>query len=625
MPHKTLNLREGLLNALKCQNIDKARLYADLLIKNENNSKPYGFVNKAFEESNEALAALYPLRVALLSSFSIDFIHSSLKCYGYINGFNLEIYQAGYSQYRQEILNSSSGLYSFDPNVVILAVEGKHLSPALYEHYLDISADKIEQIAEQVSDELLGLIERYRKNSSATLLIHDFTRPPQFALGIADNNVVCGQLQMIDQINLALRQFAKQNMGVYVVNYAGLINRYGFEKWYDLRMELYAQAPIAQAMFPYLICEYMKYFRSITGKTKKCLVVDLDNTLWGGVVGEDGVQGIKLGQQYPGNAYVAFQHQILNLYKRGIILAIASKNNRLDAEEVFETNPNMALKKQHFSCLEINWNPKSQSIINIAKQLNIGVEHIVFIDDNPAECEQVREALPQVTVILLGKQPESYVDSLLSEGWFDSVNFSVEDSIRNQHYQQRQESQALLENSTSLEAFYHNLDMTLIFDKVNKQSKTRAAQLTQKTNQFNLTTRRYTELEIARRMDDPNWFLISLQVTDRYGDNGIVGLLMVEKLKESLVIDTFLLSCRVIGRTIETAMLVFVTTLAKQLKLDTVIGEMIPTAKNLPVRELYKNHGFLPIPEENDRWLLYTETSVMKYPEWFKLVNNYQG
>jgi FkbH-like protein len=624
MTHSAFNLRDALTAALQNQNINQAMVYANSLINEDNRSKPYGFVNKAFAGCDQAMAALYPLRVALLSSFSIEFIHDCLKCYGFINGFAVEIYQAGFAQYRQEILDPASRLYKFQPDVVVLAVEGKHFCPALYERYSELGDDDVIKLREQVANEWRSLIDAFRKNSKATLLLHDFADPFPPSLGIADNNVANGQIQAIRNVNHTILQACKQQTGVFVVNYSGLIGKHGHEQWYDPRMDLYAQAPIAQAMFPHLIREYMKYFRALAGKTKKCLVVDLDNTLWGGVVGEDGAQEIQIGQIYPGNAYLAFQRYILNLYQRGIILAIASKNNLADVEEVFETNPNMLLKKSHFSCLEINWNPKSQSIANIAKHLGIGMEHIVFADDNPAECEQVREALPQVTVIPLGKQPERFVNAVSLDGWFDSLSLSVEDRVRNQLYQQRQESEELLNNSASLEEFYHNLGMTLIFDKVNQQSRTRAAQLTQKTNQLNLTTRRYTETEIVSRIENPNWFVSTVQVTDRYGDNGIVGLLMAEKSGGNLRIDTFLLSCRVIGRAVETAMLVFVAHLAKESGVDCIIGEMIPTAKNVLVRDLYQQHDFLPMPGQDNRWILQTQNANLIFPQWFRVINHFQ-
>jgi FkbH-like protein len=304
-----------------------------------------------------------------------------------------------------------------------------------------------------------------------------------------------------------------------------------------------------------LAAEYVKFLRALRGLSKKCLVVDLDNTLWGGVVGEEGPLGVKLGATYPGSAFVEFQQYLLDLHARGVILAIASKNNPADVDEVFATNKAMILAPSHFSATEVHWRQKTESLGNISAQLGIGLEHVVFADDNPVECEEVRRNLPTVTVICLPSQPERFIESLASEGLFDTLGLSAEDRRRGELYRQRAQAEGMRASAALVEDYYRDLRMQLCFAQVDRASLPRAAQLTQKTNQFNVTTRRSSEADVSRRAADPTWIVTTVGVRDRFGDNGIVGVIMAKQAGDVVDIDTFLLSCRVIGRSVETAML----------------------------------------------------------------------
>jgi FkbH-like protein len=408
-----------------------------------------------------------------------------------------------------------------------------------------------------------------------------------------------------------------------VVDYAGLTSRVGTDRWYDDRMDHYAQAPIAQTALPVLAAEYMKYFRALRGKTRKCLVLDLDNTLWGGVLGEVGPQGIALGPTYPGSAFLAFQRAILDLSRRGVLLAVASKNNPDDVQEVFAANPHMLLKPDNFAHMEIHWDPKHRSLEAIARKLNIGLDHLVFVDDSPVECEIVRSACPSVTVIHLPRQPERYVQALLEEGLFDALAYSREDARRTELYRQRADAAALRAGSGSLEDFLRELQTEVTFAPVDAASLTRTAQLTQKTNQFTTTTTRYTETEVNRHSLDPSWITVTVQVRDKFGDQGIVGVVLARQDGPVLDLDTFLLSCRVIGRNVETALLAHVCEQAQARMLRRLRGRIIPTKKNEPVRDLYARHGFQRT-EANDSlgeiWELDLDQKRVEYPECVAVV-----
>lgn len=616
-------LRERFERAVETGDRLKALAVAREMLRNDTETSLWSFIRKAVSNLPQDALDLHPLRVALLSSFSSEFLHDPLVSYGFINGFRIEIYQAGFGQYRQEILDAKSQLYEYKADVVIFAVEGEDWLPALYRSYLDTDEAQRDAILNDIQADLNALLRTFRSRSSAVLLLHNFFPPIRRQLGILDGQDGSGQAALTAKINEAMSTLCRKHVGVYVVDYAGLVSYVGAERWYDPRMAHYAKAPIARPMLGYLAREYMKFFRALTGKTKKCLVVDLDNTLWGGIVGEDGARGIKLGPTYPGSAYQEFQRELLNLQKRGVILAVASKNNEADVQAVFDSNEHMVLRREHFAAVKANWNPKPQSLVAIAEDLNIGLDHMVFVDDNPAECEQVAAALPMVTVIALPKQPERFSETLLKDGWFDKLSLSAEDKRRSELYRQRAEAEALRARCTSLEDFYRSLEMVVIFAPVNEASLARAAQLTQKTNQFNATTIRYSEAQLAARMTDPTWLLTTVQVQDRFGDHGIVGLMLAQTHDDRIDIDTFLLSCRVIGRTIETAMLAYLMRQAEARNIPLLTGRIVPTAKNAPVRDLYERHGFEKVTGQTDGatlWTLSTTITRINQPEWLKII-----
>jgi FkbH-like protein len=581
------------------------------------------FIAREVEKTSSGKIGLKKLKVALLSSFSIEFIKKPLSVFAFLSGIDFEIYVPGFGQFQQEIRNPSSGLYTFSPDAVILSVEGADWLPEIYHGYLDSMAGGFDGILLKFGEEVQSLVTTFRAGSKATLLVNNFAAPVWRQLGILDGQSGIGQAQLVNRANESFATICRDNPGIFVVDYAGLVSRMGAFRWYDERMSLYAKAPIAMDMLPHLAAEYVKFFRGLTGQSKKCLVLDLDNTLWGGVLGEEDAAGIQLGSVYPGSAYLAFQKEILGLHKRGILLAIASKNNATDVEEVFATHSSMLLKKEHFAALQIHWGQKSESLREIARQLNIGLEHMVFADDNPAECAEIARSLPMVRTIQLPKQPENFVRALLEEGLFDSLTFSSEDRRRGELYRQRDEAEQLREAAGSLEEFYRSLEMEITLAPVDRATLARSAQLTQKTNQFNVTTIRFSESEIAERAKRPDWVTATVNVRDRFGDNGIVGLVMAHFESSSLDIETFLLSCRVIGRNVETAMLAYLCQQAANRGASSLKGRIVPTAKNVPAMDLFSRHSFAKASETEAGetiWTLDLVHGSIAWPNWVKIV-----
>lgn len=625
----TSDLRERLLHSLDNHLVHESRAAAHAFLTQSTDAGRWRFVSRLVGNLPSGSLGLHPMRVALLASFSIEFLNDPLTALGLAEGLRIALYRSGFAQYHQELANRASGLYAFKPDVVILALEGQRVMQSVYDDFLSLQpADKTQLVARAMA-QIEPLIVAFRRHSDALLLIHNFDPPRPLALGILDGLLDSGQTEVIQTMNIALSALARGHRGVFVVDYAGLVAQVGANNWYDLRMAYVAKAPIAQKEWPRLAREYIKFLRALSGQSRKCLVTDLDNTLWGGVVGEEGIGGIQLGVEYPGNAFVAFQKALGQLHARGVLLAIASKNNPADVEEVFLQHLGMVLRMDHFACREIHWQPKSQSLLAIAKRLNIGLEHMVFIDDSQVECEQIKSALPMVRVIQFPSRPCEAIQVLLHEGLFDTLNYSSEDKKRGQLYQQRAQAEELQAASSSLPQFYHSLAMQVSIEAVTKASLPRVAQLTQKTNQFNLTTFRYSEEEVARRMADPDWLIRTVRVVDCFGDNGIVGVMMAQVVgaEKILLVDTFLLSCRVIGRTIETAMLACLCVEARAWGLGVVRGRVIPSAKNAPARNLYQNHGFILqnaslVPDDlthESLWELDLAQGDVVHPPWITL------
>jgi FkbH-like protein len=379
---------------------------------------------------------------------------------------------------------------------------------------------------------------------------------------------------------------------------------------------------VAATHVGYLAKEWARFLHPLTGKVAKAVAIDLDNTLWGGVIGEDGMAGIRLGGEYPGAAYRSLQRALLDLYRRGILLAVCSKNNPEDAMEALERHPEMLLRPQHFAALRINWQDKAQNLREIAAELNIGIDAIAFLDDNPVERQHVRAGLPEVTVIELPEDPMQYARVLRESPVFERLTLSEEDRERGQYYVAQRERTQLEQSVGSKEDFYRSLQQEAEVAAVSPATLARVAQLTQKTNQFNVTTRRYTEQEISDKAASPDWGVYSIRVRDRFADNGLVGVAILHFDGDGCEIDTLLLSCRVIGRTVETAFLAWLIERAEARGAKRIAGWFLPTKKNAPAKDFYASHGFDRASEDSRGvlWALDLPQSRVVRPEWVRLI-----
>jgi len=537
---------------------------------------------------------LKPLRVYFIRSFTLEQLVPVLRVRSLLAGMKLNIGMGPYGQWQQEILDAESGLYKFGPDIVVVVVRLEDVAPALSSHYAVPDSQSAVAVMDEVVAIFEALLTRLRQRTKATILVHNFEAPGIPPDGIFDHHNVSGQVKAIHDVNYSLAQMCREIPDVYVFDYEGLTSRYGKVNWLDPRMWHIARMAVNPLYIHHLADEYVRYIVNIAGLTRKCLVLDLDGTLWGGIVGDDGIDGIHLGPTYPGSAFMDFQAAILDLRRRGIIIGVCSKNDPRIALEAIDNHPHMLLRQEQIASMRINWDDKASNIREIAKELNIGVDSIVFLDDNPAEVGLVRMALPEVLAYQVPAQPEKLVGFLRSLPVFDLLTITSEDRGRGEEYRQQAARRALETQSASLEDFYRQLAMKAQFRQANESTLPRIAQLTQKTNQFNLTTRRYTEQDLRDRMTSGEFRVYSMNLEDCFGDNGLVAVGIIRPEGSDAWIDTLLMSCRVMGRTAEQSFVHHLAVQARNLGCTRLMAEYIPTRKNGVVSELYPSLGFVP-------------------------------
>lgn len=563
------------------------------------------------------------LKVAILRNFTVEPLLAVLKGEIARMGFFPYFYVADYDTIASEVMSAQSHLYQFKPDVIILGQWLEGLSVRFTQRFVSLSGEEVAVEINRILTGITGQLESIRKYCDAPVLINNFPDVFPPALGIMDSQSSAGQSGALRSLNEELHARISNFQNVFCVDYQFLMANIGYSQGFDERYWHSSKAPFSRHALIPVAKEYVRFLRALKGKTHKCLVLDCDNTLWGGIVGEDGPEGIKLGPEYPGSCYAAFQNELLNLHDRGIILALCSKNNEEDVLEILERHPYTILKKEHFAAWRINWENKVKNIVSIVEELNISMDSVVFVDDNAYEIGLIRHQLPQIATIQLPAEPSQFRTELLKQGFFDSLSFSAEDKRRTQLYKQETQRRQMAAEAESVEEYLKALEIQVEINTPQNFHIPRVAQLTQKTNQFNLTTRRYTEDHIRHFVDAPNWDVWYLQFQDKIADAGIVGVATVRYEDNCAEIDSFLLSCRVLGRGVEEAFLNHVIESVQSRGIEILKGQYIPTAKNKQVADFYKKYGFSS-KSDLTRWELPLKGHVTKMPEWIK-INRKQG
>ncbi|MDF9787832.1 HAD-IIIC family phosphatase [Polynucleobacter sphagniphilus] len=567
-------------------------------------------------------ASLERIRVSIARNFTVEPLIPILKGEFARCGFLADIYLGDFDVVASEILNKNSGLYSHNPQILLIANWLEGISKVLTTEYLSSSAEDVDREINRVVDEIEGFISTFRANSNAPVLINNFPLIDLPTLGILNAQLESGHTAAILKLNKELLNRLKIIPDVFIVDYFSIFAKVGTNQGYDERYWHIARAPLKREMLLALGLEYVKYVRALKGKGKKCLVLDCDNTLWGGVIGEDGIDGIKLGTSHPGSGFSAFQTEIVNLYNRGVLLALCSKNNEEDVLEVLDKHPDMILRRDHIAAWQINWDDKASNLSRLAEKLNIGIDSFVFVDDNAFECEWVESQLPQVAVVHLKGDSSSFKRQITDNGFFDTLSFTEEDKKRSEMYISAAKSEELKNNSGSYDEYLRNLKLCAEIGAPSDATIPRFSQLTQKTNQFNLTTIRYSEGDISRMLADSSYGVYYLKLQDRFTDLGLIGVAITKADQDVCNIDTFALSCRALGRGVEDAFIAHILGQAKLKGFKKVAGVYIPTKKNAQVADFYGKQGFKKIETngEVNRWEWnFEEKAAPLAPEWIEL------
>jgi FkbH-like protein len=546
-------------------------------------------------------AAAPQVRLALVGSSTLKHLVPGIRVGGLRRGLWVEVFEGEYGQYRHELMDSASALHAFDPDVVLLALDSYHLA---------------ESGTAEAAIETMRACWQLAQSMGATVLQQ--TALPVFPRLLGNNEQRLGDspAATIERINIQLRE-AADAAGVHLLAVDAYAAEDGTRVWHDPVLWHRAKQEVHPRV-AHIYGELVgRVLGALRGRSAKCLVLDLDNTLWGGVIGDDGLEGILLGQgSAMGEAYVAFQRYAQRLSERGIVLAVCSKNDEANALAAFDEHPEMVLRRKDIACLTANWQDKAANLRQIAVSLNLGLDALVFADDNPFERNLVRQELPEVLVPELPEDPSFYAQTLADAGYFEAVTVTAADRERSGQYQANAARETLRGSATDLAGYLRSLEMELVVRPFDRIGLARIVQLINKTNQFNLTTRRYLEPEVSAMMADPSVVTYQMRLLDRFGDNGVIALLIGRKKERArepipeqpiLEIDTWLMSCRVLGREVEEACLNVLAAGARAMGAERIVAEYRPTAKNGMVRGLYGRLGFTlesSDAEGNTRWSL---------------------
>jgi len=555
----------------------------------------------------KSLEPLIPFRLAVLSNSTLDLLGPAMVASAARHGVALDVIQPAFDQVAQEALNPESQVNSAKPDAVLFALDYRALP-------LKISPGDTEAAAATVRG-VVGYLQSLRRGikagSNSVCIFQTFASPAELLFGSLDRGLPGTRRSLIESVNRDLAD-GVVGSGDVLLDVAGLAETVGLAEWHNTRLWNMAKLSFSDELIPIYAEHVARTISSMRGKSKKVLVLDLDNTVWGGVIGDDGLEGIRIAQgDAAGEAYLAVQRMALELRQRGIVLAVSSKNNDDVAREPFEKHPEMLLKLEHIAVFQANWNDKATNIQAIAEELSIGLDSIVLLDDNPVERGMVRELLPQVAVPELPEDPAWYARTLSAAGYFESVSFAREDLQRAGFYQDNAKRAELQRQVGGVEAYLATLEMAITFQPFDATGRARIVQLINKSNQYNLTTRRYTEPEVEEAENDPDVFTLQVRLTDIFGDNGMISVVICRPgAAATWEIDTWLMSCRVLGRGVEQMVLREILEHARARGVKKLIGTYLPTDRNKLVIDHYGKLGFAKVSEDKSssaRWELLVE------------------
>ena len=528
------------------------------------------------------------VKVAVLGGAAIELLKDPLRLALVSYGLDCKLHVGSYNMFTQEMLNASSDAASFEPDVAVIVN-----TPANILGWPEPGNDleRVNSLVDEACERWLGLCAQFHSHTPCEIVLNNFHALPTRPLGNLGTKLPWEANNFLHRINLALGDRAPSY--VHINDVEGLASQYGVRQWFDSRYWFHAKQPVSfECLIPY-VRNTARIIASLFGRTAKCLVVDLDNTLWGGEVGDDGPEGIKIGEgDAVGEAFKAFQQYIRGLKQRGILLAVCSKNDEENARAPFQQISEMVLKEGDFAAFKANWDPKPSNLREIAAELNIGTDALVFVDDNPAEREIVRRWMPEVEVVDLSNDPADYPRLLDDAGCFEVTTLTGEDMLRAAQYPNNARRKQLQHSVSDYVSYLRSLEQRAVIRPFEDKYVERITQLTNKSNQFNLTTLRLSRSQIEQRMNDPNMLTAYVRLADAFGDNGLISVFCAERADDALHIQLWLMSCRVLERCVERLLCNYVATQARTFGVSQLHGVYVPTAKNGLVRNLLPSLGF---------------------------------
>lgn len=529
------------------------------------------------------------VKVSLVGDTATQFLAIAMKGMGVERGYNIDLFEAEYNQVERQFLDPTSTLYEFDADIIVV-FQSTH---KLGEHHSSLTQEQQSTLA----DDRIGFLASICENpalSDKKIIYFNYPEIEDTVFGSYANKVPSSLSYQVRKLNFELMNLSQQYPNLFICDVAGLQNKLGRDVMFSPNVYVSTEMVLSVEAVPYVASRVMDIVCAIKGQFKKCLILDLDNTVWGGVIGDDGLEGIQLGHGLGiGKAFTEFQMWVKKLKQRGIIICVASKNNEETAKEPFEKHPDMVLKLEDIAVFQANWETKVDNIRTIQSILNIAFDSMVFLDDNPFERNMVRENIPGITVPDLPEDPGEYLEYLYGLNLFETASYSSADKDRTKQYQVEAKRVSLSKTFTNEADFLKSLDMVSTVSSFTKFNIPRVAQLSQRSNQFNLRTVRYTEADVAAMAEDPEVIDLSFTLEDKFGDNGLIAVVIMRKQDaDTLFVDTWFMSCRVLKRGMENFTLNTMVERAKAAGYKRIIGEYLPTPKNKMVEPHYTGLGF---------------------------------
>ena len=562
------------------------------------------------------LSSLPSIKIALAGDTATQLLATAIRGTGALRGYNVDLFEAEYNQVEQQMLIPTSELHQFDADFIVVFQSthklGEKHSLFTTEQQMALADERLQFVTDICNDPV---------NEGKKIIYFNYPEIGDTVFGSYANKVESSFTYQVRKLNYELMQLAEQYPNLFICDIVELQNKFGRDQMFAPNTYTSTEMVIRMDVLPYVASRVMDIVCAIKGQFKKCLILDLDNTVWGGVIGDDGMEGIQLGHGLGiGKMFTEFQMWVKKLKQRGIIICVASKNNEDTAKEPFEKHPDMVLKLDDIAVFQANWDTKVDNIRTIQQILNIGFDSMVFLDDNPFERNMVRENIPGITVPELPEFPEDYLEYLYSLNLFETASYSNLDKDRTKQYQVEAQRVSLSKTFTNEADFLKSLNMVSVVSGFTKFNTPRVAQLSQRSNQFNLRTVRYTDADIEALANDPDVIDLSFTLEDKFGDNGLIAVVIMKPLdKETLFVDTWFMSCRVLKRGMENFTLNTMVEKAKAAGYKRIIGEYLPTPKNKMVENHYTGLGFRTVDGASTARY---ELDVNKYKERESYIEN---